>query len=222
MHPQEADIHHTLPVSPILPGADEPPDGVATPVVLGELAASEGSLHWSEAVAIAQEVCRVVPDAPAAALTEPPDLADLAITRAGEVVVSTTWPAREEAVSWAARVLNALLSGDVPVQLRLVVAQATSSPPAFESLEEFSRAVGYFERPGRTQLIRAVWERWQTMPRPSGTARSDVTLARLSPAAESPRQPTPPRPVTKRRHAMWVVVAAVLIPGVPLAVILRD
>jgi hypothetical protein len=52
-----------------------------------------------------------------------------------------------------------LLSSEPPVQLRLLVAQATAASPSFVSVREFSDALGYFERPGRAGFIQAVYSR---------------------------------------------------------------
>ena len=56
---------------------------------------------------------------------------------------------------------TSLAESAFPVPLRLVITQASSTPPFYASIAELSSALEYFERPDRPGLIRAVYERAQ-------------------------------------------------------------
>jgi hypothetical protein len=58
------------------------------------------------------------------------------------------------------QMLQAILSNcDVPVQLRLVASQATAPTPAYSCLQEYADALKFFERPGRTEILRGIYVR---------------------------------------------------------------
>ena len=57
-----------------------------------------------------------------------------------------------------------MLSEDVPVRLRLIVAQATGADTAYPTLEDFSTALAYFERPDSNQVLKALFERAMAAP----------------------------------------------------------
>ena len=62
--------------------------------------------------------------------------------------------------------LHALSEGaqGLPVQLRLLVLQELSPSPACATTLEFSTKLALYERPGRANLIRGVYERFQRLP----------------------------------------------------------
>ena len=68
-----------------------------------------------------------------------------------------------------------MLSEDVPVRLRLIVAQATGADTAYPTVEEFSNALAYFERPDCSQVLRALFER--AMAAPARTNAAEPTAA---------------------------------------------
>jgi len=49
------------------------------------------------------------------------------------------------------------------VQLRLVVAQATSPEPTFGSIGDYSEALAYFERPDRPSVLRSLYEKAESV-----------------------------------------------------------
>ena len=60
------------------------------------------------------------------------------------------------------QLLQAMLTdAEVPVQLRLIVSQATAPIPSYASLAEFDQALAYFERPDRAGLLKALFARAQ-------------------------------------------------------------
>ena len=57
-----------------------------------------------------------------------------------------------------------MLSDDVPVRLRLIVAQATGAEAAYPTLDEFSSHSSDFERPDSAQVLRGLVERAMLAP----------------------------------------------------------
>src|SRR2546425_15638 len=53
--------------------------------------------------------------------------------------------------------------------------KAISSPPAYHSLEEFSHVLSYYERPNRTRLLQAVYDRSCGVPAPPAPPPAEVS-----------------------------------------------
>jgi hypothetical protein len=87
-------------------------------------------------------------------------------------------------------VLGALLQTQgTPAELRLFVSRATSEPPLYQTVDEFSSALAYFERPDRPQILRDVYEKVAHGPalpaappvetRPASAPRRQLTRAQI-------------------------------------------
>ena len=145
-------------------------------VSLDDLVSRDIAIEWDEAVAVVEELCSVVT---AGAKESPiPGLGGILITASGGVRLSAV--GGEPGANAAGRTLNALLSStSVPVPLRLFVTQSTA-PETYGSVREFAAALAYFSKPGRADLIRALYQRGA-----SGLAAS---------LSESPRKRSRPDP----------------------------
>ena len=124
-----------------------------------------------------------------------PELDQIEISAAGHVNV-TGGTNVDEPVRRLGQLLQAMLGySESPVQLRLVVVQATAPAPAFGSIREYDEAVGYFERPGRDAVLQALYARAAAAP-----VRSDAnhvaTLDSIAPL------PTTDRPKKSRKDAV--------------------
>ena len=140
---------------------------------LEELLGRELTIRWFEGVALIQAVCRQL--AHEGHHDTFPTAAEILLAADGNVVA--THASGRTAVRTAAQLLARMSSEDVPVRLRLIVAQATGADTAFPTLEEFSTALAYFERPDSTQLLRALFERAMAAPvRQSSTEPAAVPL----------------------------------------------
>jgi len=173
---------------PSEPSTDAPVP--AQSVSLVQLQSSGVRIDWYEAVAIIQELGRAILESgdeggPAALAA-----AQVIITSSGKV--SSTASGRKDAqrcVQQVGELLQAILpEAQFPTTLRLVISQAVSTPPLYSSIREFSKALEYFERPNRTAMIQAVYQRWKTTP-----VQSVAAAMRVTPAAEAQKPGKPTR-----------------------------
>ncbi len=134
-------------------------------------------IQWFEGVALVQAVCeQVLAHGRADAF---PSAADIAVEADGSVAVlghSAGLP-----VVAAGHLLAGMAGDDVPVRLRLAINEATAAESPYPHLAAFSEALAYFERPGRRELIAAVYARAAAAP-----SRS-IARPRQSPAPEVPK-----------------------------------
>jgi hypothetical protein len=103
-------------------------------------------------------------------------------------------------------VLLALLGEgqSLPVQLRLLVLQEVSPSPVCRSVLEFSTRLALFERPGRNNAIREVYERFNRLP----PAQAGPPVHEAAPDAGAARVEVIGRP---RRKVLVAAVAPLLI-----------
>jgi hypothetical protein len=183
---------------------------------VADLKESPIRLEWYEAIAIVQGACRAIIDSGDSVGRAIIESDSVVIASNGEIRVASTGP---RSAPDAVRALGTILSETLPtsdfmlIRVKLV-SRAISSPPAYASLEEFSRALAYFERPNRAALLKAVYDRWQQLP-----AAEPVPTAPV-PVEEIPAAPRPaPRPFDERRARppLTVAAAALLVAGLASA-----
>ena len=167
---------------------------------LEELLGREVTIRWFEGVALIQAVCRQLL-AHEGHHDAFPTAAEILLAADGNVAAMHA--SGRTAVRTAAQLLARMLSEDVPVRLRLIVAQATGADTAYPTLEEFSTALAYFERPDSNQVLRALFERAMAAPvRAAATEPSCCAIGRAGRGV--------PGPVTySDAHLRLVVGAAV-------------
>ncbi len=187
-----AGLPQTAPLQPAAPSSTEP-------ITLAELLTRDVSLQWYEAVAIAQGLCEVFVDSLRAPSGQACGLSDATLGATGEIRVLRLHPTQEQPASWLARIAHDLLSGELPVQLRLVVSQAMSPAPTYGSIEELSNALQYFERPGREAVLQAVYKRWHDSP-PASSAQTQTAVAAQT-------ESVAPIGSDDRRKRTWLAVA---------------
>ena len=151
---------------------------------LAQLVARRTPMEWFEGVSIVQGLCAVLLDGAPAGRPGVPEAEEVAITPEGGVELLAEG-SRDAPVARVARLLHGLVEGTaLPVQLRLLVLQELSPSPGCASVLEFSTRLALFERPGRENLIRGVYERFTRLP-----PREDESLAAATqPAADPARR----------------------------------
>src|SRR5262249_60595902 len=88
-----------------------------------------------------------------------------------------------------------------PVQLRLFLLESSSTTA---TMEQFSNALAYYERPGRAELIRSVVNRYLSH-------RVDAAPPEPAELIEHPHSVSSNAAQLRLRHARRVVVAALLM-----------
>ncbi len=180
--------------------------GQARGVLLAQLLARQTPIEWFEAVAITEAICTaLLQDAPAGGRGVP-DGDDVAITAEGEIELLADGE-RDAPSARLARLLHAMGEGaqGLPVQLRLLVLQELSPSPGCASVLEFSTRLALFERPGRANLIRGVYERYQRLPPRDAELRPAVA------PAKTPVQQPPAWWLRRELHYAAAAVVAVLL-----------
>lgn len=124
---------------------------------LSDLLARSVSVEAHEAIAVVRGVSQCVLES--SVESSVPELHQIELSPEGEISL-TGGVKTSEPVRRLGQLLQALLTQSAPpVQLRLVISQATAPQPTYGSIGEFSEALAYFERPGRAAVIRALHAR---------------------------------------------------------------
>ncbi len=180
-------------------------------LTLSDLLARRLYVEWYEGIAIVRGVAERLREHQGAALRIP-ELHQIELVADGSVALTGGIGAHEP-VRRLGQLLQAMLTGgEVPVQLRLIVSQATAPIPSYSSLTEFDQALAYFERPDRVGLLKALFARAEAAGPLTGNDVA-LTLDRIAPLPE----PKPAgdllhrqRKKSRRPIGMVAVLAAVL------------
>ena len=109
--------------------------------------------------------------------------------------------------------LSALLPRDRPTQLRLLVSTAGPDSASYKTVKEFTEALGYFERPGRRNILSEVHQRALSTPIERAEETVDETLAMKGRKRKSQRRWMPLPVAAVLALAVVVVGAIVLLEG---------
>jgi hypothetical protein len=153
-------------------------------LTLSDLVARQLSLRWYEGIAIVRGVAARLLEHQGTA-TCIPELHQIELRADGAVMLAAGVPANEPVRRLGQLVQVLLTDADVPVQLRLLVSQATAPIPCYSSLAEFDQALAYFERPDRTGLLKSLFARAEAAGPMTGGGDVPQTLDRLAPLDEA-------------------------------------
>jgi hypothetical protein len=183
---------------------------------LSDILGSGESLEWYESVAFVRDVLdRQLESSDERPLVPGLDQVELAadghVALLGGHVV-------DEPVRRMGQMLQAILShSDPPVQLRLVASQATAPTPAYNSLREYSEALLFFERPGRSAILQALYSRAALAVSNRSTSGPAPTLDEIAPLPSKKKQADPVKQVavaaSRRRRALVAVTVVALLLG---------
>ena len=191
------------------------PGGIGSGTVrVSDILAKGVPIRWDEAVALLQEILETITTAGGSNTTVPAFEAVI-IDREGAVTIQGS-PRGERGPVAAGRALHALLAtADIPLPLRLFVTQA-NAPETHPSLQAFAEGLAYFGRPGRADLIRAIFERYRTST--PATVSSPGRPATPPPLPHTERADRAPEP--RRTLARWLMPAAVVFAVASLAAVI--
>ena len=153
-------------------------------LTLSDVLARRLNLQWHEGIAIVRGVAERLLQQESTGLRIP-ELHPIEHCADASVALVGGGGAKEP-VRRLGQLLQAVLNdAEVPVQLRLVLSQATAPTPSYASLSVFDRELAFFERPDRAGLIKAVFVRAQAAG-PAATAGAVApTLDSVAPLPEA-------------------------------------
>jgi hypothetical protein len=181
-------------------------------LTLSDVLARGVAVQWHEAVAVVRAVA-------AASMGSPedtqhlPELHQIRVQPTGHVTV-TGGTVVQEPVRRLGQLLQATLGhSEPPVQLRLLISQATAPIPTYVSMREIDEALGYFERPGRDAVLRDLHTRaWQAAA--VSAVETMPTLDTIAPL------PLPDTPKTNRiKPGAKSTVGAVRLVGIAVVLV---
>ena len=177
------------------------------------------NVQWYEGVAIVQGVCQQIL-ADGSAERGFPSLAEVFVCAHGAIELAGT-ASPSQSVAAAGHALSQMLGEDAPVRLRLVATQATAGDVAYHTLQQFSDAIAYFERPDAEGIRRNLHKRFWDAEL-GGTAPPEVAPTAESEHAAKPEQtskpeetakpeqkPEQPQPAAEKRRRSSMVVAGI-------------
>ena len=166
-------------------------------VTVASLLERQVALKWHESVAIVLEAAEVFERSGKRAVARPENVA---IAPSGTVEFRSGRTQSGDAVSALVRMLSELLPRDHPTQLRRLVSTGGPGSASYESVRKFTEALGYFERPGRRNILSHVYQRALDAPKePAQTGDEALTMKARK------------RKSQRRRRWMPLPVAAVLV-----------
>jgi hypothetical protein len=183
-------------------------------LTLGDILGRSVAIEWYEGVALVRAVIDRLTSLP-----NIPELNQVRLRPTGDVDVVGVGSV-DEPVRRLGQLLQALIAqADSPVQLRLMITQATAPQPLFASVQELTDGLAYFERPDRQGVLRRLYERAASaQPMPNSIAQ--LTLDSVAPLPhDSPLRPKTPKPVAGKRVPAWQVVAGLAVVVVVAAAI---
>jgi hypothetical protein len=178
----------------------------ANPISLADVLALRVPVHWTEAVAVIEELSLVL-------LTggEPsaiPEAESILITAHGTVLIRLGARGGQD-VDAIGRMLNALLDPvTTPIPLRLFVAHSIGSDK-YRSLQAFAEALAYYGRPDRQELVQELYRRCLTSSATLPADPPETPLAQAAPPVPPPEAEK--APVHRRRMPRWLAAAAALL-----------
>lgn len=183
-------------------------------LTLAEIIRRGVSIEWPEGVALVRSVVERLAAQPSRQSVIP-ELNHIELGPSGVVEV-TGGQSAAEPVRRIGQLLQATLGhGEPPVQLRLVISQATAPTPQFGSIREFDEILGYYERPNREGVLQSLYERAAAAPavlasQPTPALTVDSIAPLPSREVIRPRKQVRSREDTRRLRRL-AAVAVVLI-----------
>jgi len=174
---------------------------------VGDLIGVDFPLLWHEAVAIVQEVAsQVSPDRGISADT------DLVFNGDGTITVRGARQGDVPAVTALGRLLQRLLPEDAPIALRALASENSGGQPAHATVDAFTAALTFFERPGRAAHLRDIAARLENFkPQPSPEEELDRLRKKV---IETPEPPAAPAAAKRSLHPGYAAGGALVLVAV--------
>jgi hypothetical protein len=183
---------------------------------LADLRARNVTLTWQEAVAVVQELAATV--AANGSVERFPDLQHIALIPNGDVVPLPGAPVVADPVRHVATLLGTLVERtSAPPELTAFVRRTAAVPPPFATVDELTRALAFFERPGRRADLEKLVARVITS---EAQAVADDELRKIALRSAAARQRSAGDATVRRRWRTPAIAAlAVAIAGAAAAAV---
>ncbi|HJZ77055.1 MAG TPA: hypothetical protein VKE51_35230, partial [Vicinamibacterales bacterium] len=169
------------------------------------------SMEWYEGVSLVRAVAGRLLATTGEGPVRVPELHQIEISDTGDVTV-TGGAIIGGSVRHLGQLLQATLGHtDVPVQLRLAIVQATAPAPAFASIQEFDEALAYFERPGRSSALQALYLRAVAAPASGFALPPTLDSVAPLPPPDKPEDASKPAQSKRKPGALKIAAAVVLV-----------
>ena len=179
-------------------------------LTLSDVLARGTTMEWYEAVGVVRAVIEpLVRDGKNPLLI--PDLHQIEIGADGGVHLRGGAPAHEPVRRLGQLLQASLGQSEPPVQLRLLISQATAPIPAYGTVREYDEALAYFDRPDRSGALRHLYSRAAQAPavaRVERTPTVDAIAPLPVPDQTNSSRPTPS--ADNRRTARLVGVCVMM------------
>ena len=184
-------------------------------ISLADLRARNVVPTWQEAVAVVQELLHTV--VAQGSVERLPDLPHIALIANGDVVALPGGTSTAHPVCHIADLLKTLMEGSAaPPELEAFVKANLLYPPQFDTIEEFSMQLAFFERPGRRSDVEQLVARAVTT---DAQTRADDELRRLKEKAAESAEAAGPIP-EKSSDRWYTSRPALVAAGVLLALMI--
>jgi hypothetical protein len=173
-----------------------------------QVLARDFSRSWHEGVALVQEIAATL-----GSLPRVPAAADLFLDEYGTLSFGFAAEGAEDPVVSLATLLAGLLEGiEAPAALRSLAVENARTPPAHSSVEGFSQALAFYERPDRRSDLRALAGRLDALHPPvDADAEIQRLRERITAVESEPPAPGNRKPEAKR---FQIGVAAIIVVAV--------
>lgn len=168
------------------------------------------SVEWPEGVAVVRGVAAHLLGNPGQTNLVP-DLHQIEISRTGRISIIGGTSADEPLRRLGQMLQATLVHSEPPVQLRLIISQATAPTPGFSSIREYDEALGYFERPNRDAVLQTLYARAAAAPSISGSeSKPKLDAIAPLPTADLPKT-AQSSTAAKRNRTLRLAGSAVVV-----------
>ena len=131
-------------------------------VSLADMLARDVRFEWYEALATTLQLCHGITQSTEQTGPTTLQLDNIYVAPVGDVVALTRPQHPATAVPRVAHLFGDMLPDfHRRTTFQAVIAEATSDPPGYASLEALAEALAPFERPHRVEIVRGVYQRWR-------------------------------------------------------------
>jgi hypothetical protein len=188
-------------------------------LTLSDVLARGTTIEWYEAVGVVRAVIEALVRAGENRLLIP-DLHQIEIGTDGGIHLRGGAPAQEPVRRLGQLLQASLGESEPPVQLRLLLSQATAPIPAYATVREYDEALSYFDRPDRSAALRHLYSRAAQAPVVARVERTPTVDAIAPLPVPDPTNSSRPKPSADTRRTARLVGVCVTTAIMSVAAVL--